>query len=144
MHEQIRTSTGSTGDNLRRVVELLAGANINVEGIGPDFVSPHIRVAVDHDDIDAALAALTPTFPDASRREAITIPMPNKRGNVDAAIRSLEQRGFCIESLLVLATHAPDGKVRVSFGVTRCREDDWQATSEHLAGLIEEELGPSA
>ena len=47
MHQQIRTSPGSTADNIRRALEILEG--VNVEGIGPDFEPPHVRIAVRHE-----------------------------------------------------------------------------------------------
>ncbi len=49
VHQQIRTSPGRTGENIRRVLDVLAAAGVNIEGIGPDFESPHVRTAVPDD-----------------------------------------------------------------------------------------------
>jgi hypothetical protein len=91
--------------------------------------------------MDAAISALTSEYPDAAARQAVMIPMPNAPGAVDKAMKGLVQRGFCIESILVLATHAPGDRVRVSFGLARCREDGWEHTSEGLSEEIVAEIG---
>jgi hypothetical protein len=144
MHQQIRTSPGSTEENIKRVIEVLADAGINIEGIGPDFESPHVRVHVDHppnddgpwqDAFDALLAAGLQPVP----RESVTVSMPNTPGAVRAATRHLTRRGFRIESVLVLATHE-DEHVRVSFGVARKVEQGWEETSHELADELAGEM----
>ena len=140
MHLQIRTSPGSTDENMRRVIEVLADAGINIDGIGPDFESPHVRVHIDHDEGDdgpfaAAFAALRDAGLGPEAREAVTVSMSNTPGAVRAATRKLLRKGFALESILVLATHDGDS-VRVSFGVGRKVEPDWESTARALAEEI--------
>jgi hypothetical protein len=141
MHQQIRTSPGSTEDNMLRALEVLAKHDVNVASIGPDFEAPHIRIAVEHDRFEAAFEALEIEHLHPERREAVTISLPDRPGAAHGAMQSLRRQGHVIESVLVLATPGDAGGVRVSFGVRRPVARDWEAESVALAGAIARELG---
>ncbi len=143
MHQQVKTSPDGTDANVRRVLEVLADAGINVEGVGPDFESPHVRVHIDHEEGDdgpthEAIEALEAAGLHPVPRQCITVSLPNAAGALRTAIRRLERDGWQIESVLVLASHDGD-KVRVSVGVTRKVEDEWEASSIALASSIVED-----
>lgn len=141
MHEQIRTSPGSTEDNMVRALEVLAKHGVNVASVGPDFEAPHVRIAVEHDQFKAAFEALEMEHLEPTRREAVTIALPDRPGAAHGAMRSLARQGYTIESVLVLATPGDAGRVRVSFGVGRPVAGDWEAESMALAAAIARELG---
>jgi hypothetical protein len=140
MHQQVRTSPGSTDENMRLVIEALAAAGINIEGIGPDYEAPHVRVYVDHpqgDDrpLEEVVAVLRNAGFAPERRKAVTVPMPNSPGALRTAVRKLIRRGYIMESTLVLASHTDD-LVRVSFGVSEGIEAGWEETSQDIADHI--------
>lgn len=134
MHQQLKTSPSDVGDNMRRVLDALVG--INIEGIGPDFDSPHIRTAVEHDDWEAAWAALKSAGLEPVACKAVLVTLSNSEGKLRQAIENLSRRGFVVESVLVLATPGQSGLVRVSIGVRDGIEDDWEQISEALAEEI--------
>jgi hypothetical protein len=133
MHQQIRTSPDEVADNLKHVVDALAGAEINVEGIGPDFESPHIRTVVNHDRVSDAIAALEAASLQPELRPAFTRAVANRPGGLKGILDDLEERGYAIESVLVLATR-PHGQVLVSIGTDPAVPSDW----EELGGWVEE------
>jgi hypothetical protein len=141
MHLQIRTSPGSTEDNMLRALEALAKHGINVASIGPDFEAPHVRIALEHEQFEPAFEALEIEHLDPERREAVTIALPDRPGAAHGAMRSLKRQGYVIESVLVLASDGGAGGVRVSFGVRRPVAAGWEAESTALATAIAEELG---
>jgi hypothetical protein len=140
MHQQIRTSPGSTADNLRRALEILEG--VNVEGIGPDFEPPHVRIAVRHENCQEALGALERAGLKPELRAAITFALPNAPGQLRIALDRLVDRGYVLESVLVLAGRDGD-RTLVSVGVDRPMTDDWAASAESLGGLVDPKPGCS-
>jgi len=136
VHQQIRTSPGHTGENIRRVLDVLAGAGVNVEGIGPDFESPHVRTAVPHEHSDAAWAALKEAGLEPEMRAALPVSLPNAPGQLAAAVERLARRGYVVESLLVLASRDGD-RTLVSIGVRRAIPNDWAAAVTELGGWEE-------
>lgn len=129
MHLQIRTSPDTTVENIRTVLDVLARADVNVEGIGPDFEAPHVRVAVRHADWGRALDALKAADLDPAPRAAVTFAIPNQAGQIAPLIERLIGEGYTLESLLVLASRAND-RTLVSIGV---REDIPRGWSEQTA-----------
>jgi len=138
MHQQIRTSPGSTADNLRRALEILDG--VNIEGIGPDFEPPHVRIAVRHENCQEAWDALERAGLRPELRAAITFALANAPGQLKFTLDRLVDRGYVLESVLVLAGRDGD-RTLVSVGVHRAMPDDWAATVEALGGLVDSEEG---
>jgi hypothetical protein len=135
---QVKTSPGETSENFRRVTEVLGAANINIDGIGPDFTPPHVRTVLDHGDQDAAWAALDAAGLKPVNQRAVLVTLDNASGKLRIALEHLARRGCTIESVLVLAARSGD-KVRVSIGVSNCMEDDWEDTSHAIATAIDAE-----
>ena len=125
MHQQIRTSPGGTGENIRRVLDILAAAGVNVEGIGPDYESPHVRTAVPDTQFEAAWDALKAAGLEPEQRAAITFALPNVPGQLAARIEQLARRGYAQESVLVLASRHGD-ETLVSIGVRRTVPNRWK------------------
>lgn len=136
MHQQIRTSPGQTGENIRRVLDILAGAGVNVEGIGPDFESPHVRTAVPHDQCEAAWKALKRAGLQPELRAAVPYALLNEPGQLAAKVEGLVKHGYVVESVLVLASRDGD-QTLVSIGVRRAIPHGWAATVGELGGLVE-------
>ena len=136
MHQQIRTSPGTTGENVRRVLDILAGAGVNVEGIGPDYESPHVRTAVPHEHLEAAWMALRDAGLEPEMRAAITFALPNVPGQLAAALERLARRGYVAESVLVLASRDGD-RTLASIGVRRAIPYRWEDAAAELGGWEE-------
>ncbi|HSW40882.1 MAG TPA: hypothetical protein VLM76_00020 [Patescibacteria group bacterium] len=136
MHQQIRTSPGATEENIRRVLDILAAAGVNVEGIGPDYESPHVRTAVPHEHLDAALKALRDAGLEPEMRAAIPFALPNAPGQLAAALERLARRGYAGESVLVLASRDGDRTI-VSIGVRRATPFRAEAAVAELGGWEE-------
>jgi len=136
VHQQIRTSPGHTGENIRRVLKILGDQNINVVGIGPDFESPHVRTVVSHEQCAAARAALEKGGMPSELRPAVTYDLPNEPGQLAARLEELAGRGFVIESVLVLAAPGRAGTL-ASIGVRPPIPEGWAATVERLGGYGE-------
>lgn len=136
MHQQLRTSPGTTGENIRRVLDILAAAGVNVEGIGPDFESPHVRTAVPHEHLEAAWKALRDGGLEPEMRAAIPLALPNAPGQLAAALERLARRGYVSESVLVLASRDGD-RTLVSVGVRRAIPYRWEAAVPDLGGWEE-------
>ena len=131
-----RTSPGRTGENIRRVLDVLAEAHINVEGIGPDFESPHIRTAVPHEQGEAAWTALKKAGLEPELRPAITYSLANAPGQLAATIERLARQGYVAEGVLVLASRDGD-QTLVSIGVHQVIPNGWEATVVALGGWEE-------
>jgi len=136
MHQQIRTSPGSTAENIRRVLDILAGAGVNVEGIGPDFESPHVRTAVPHGACQAAWDALKRAGLEPELRPAVTFALDHQPGRLAERVEWLARRGYGIESVLVLASRDGD-RTLVSIGVRPTVPPDWDAIVAGLGGMEE-------
>jgi hypothetical protein len=134
MHQQLRTSPSDTGDNMRRVLDALAG--INIEGIGPEFDSTHVRTAVEHPAWEAAWAALKSAGLEPVACKAVLVTLPNSEGKLRQAVENLARRGYVVESVLVLASPGQSGLVRVSIGVRDGIKENWEQVSESLAEEI--------
>ncbi len=133
MHQQIRTSPGHTRENMRSVLDILARAGVNVEGIGPDFEPPHIRIAVPHEHWDAAWDALRHAKLQPEARPALTVALPNDPGKLNAKVEELARAGYGLESVLVLASRDGDLTL-VSLGVHEDVPPDWEETAAGLGG----------
>jgi len=124
MHQQIKTSPGSTDENLQAVIDTLGGAGINIQGIGPDFESPHIRTVVSHEDTEAAISVLRSAGLEPEIRPGFTASVANRPGRLKHVLDALRQRGYGIESVLVLADRTGED-VLVSVGIDRPVPNDW-------------------
>jgi hypothetical protein len=140
MHQQIRTSPGQVGENIRRVADALGDVGISVEGIGPDFEAPHVRTVVTHERFKDTLEALEAAHLEPEVRPAITFALANQAGALQGALRRLAHEGYTVESVLVLASRSDDGRVLVSIGVRQTIPDDWEAKIEALGGWEEPEV----
>lgn len=136
MHQQIRTSPGGTSDNIRNVLDILAQAEVNVEGVGPDFEEPHIRTAVPHEHWERAWEALDRAHLKPEARPSVTVAVPNKPGQVSPIVEDLVRRGYTLESLLVLASR-DGGLTLVSIGVRETVPATWATTVDALGGWSE-------
>jgi hypothetical protein len=118
MHQQIRTSPGDPQDNLRRVLRALheASTPVNVEAIGPELETSHLRTVVHHARYTAAKEALQAEGFEPEDRMAVPRVLENTPGALREAIEELKGQGYAIESVLVCASR-PNGKVLVSIGV---------------------------
>jgi hypothetical protein len=136
VHQQIRTSPDTTVENIRTVLDVLAEAGVNVEGIGPDFEPPHVRVAVPHGDWERAWDALKHANLQPEARPSITFAMPNLPGQVAPLVERLVRQGYTLESLLVLASRAGE-RTLVSIGVRETVPPAWADTVAALGGWEE-------
>ena len=118
MHQQIRTSPFGVDVNIRRVLEKLASEGVNVEGVGPDYESPHARIVVPHEALDAALRALKDADFDPQVWPACTFAVPNRAGHLATILQRVVEAGFEIQSVLVLASRYR-GMTMVSVGLDR-------------------------
>jgi hypothetical protein len=134
MHQQIRTSPGDVGENLRRVLDALVA--VNIEGIGNDFEYPHIRTVVTHEDWNAAWQALKAAGLQPEARRAVLVTIPHQSGKLRQAVENLTRRGYIIESIVTLGTVGQGDVVRVSIGIREGIEEGWEAASETLAEEI--------
>jgi hypothetical protein len=132
VHQQIRTSPDSVDENLANDLAALAPA-VNVEGVGPDYKSPHVRVVVAHAAMDEALGRLGAYGPEA--RPACTVALPNEPGALNRRLERIRKR-FEVQSVLVLASRG-DGLTLVSIGLDR---EPTAEEREHL-GCIDEPDG---
>jgi hypothetical protein len=150
MHQQISGSPSDTKDNIRRIVTALAARNVNIEAIGPAFDSPHVRIAVKHnepydptDENDAfnqALAAMEEAGLAPEIKPSVVVDIPNRPGTLQAALGRLTREGYVPESILVLAGDCKDGIARISFGVGRTMIADWDQESDRLERAILESM----
>lgn len=136
MHQQIRTSPGHTGENIRRVVDVLGDAGVNIEGVGPDFEPPHVRVLVDHESFEKAWDALKRAGLQPEARACLTRAVPNTPGALRGMLEDLAHAGYAAESLLVLASHVDD-QVLVSIGIRETIPDAWDAKAGGMGGYEE-------
>jgi len=138
VHQQIRTSPGKTSDNIRRVLDILKAAEVNVEGIGPDFEAPHIRTAVPHAHFEQAWNALKEAHFEPELRPAVTVALANVPGQLAETVEGLVLRGYLPESILVLASRDGD-RTLVSIGVRRAIPHGWASVAAELGGWEEPE-----
>lgn len=150
-HQQIRASPDNTASNVRRVVNALAKANVNIESIAPDFEPPHVRIVVQHDEeydpenaedpFNQALAALVAADLTPEVRSAVSVTMENKPRALKAALDRLAREGYTVESVLVLPGEPEPGKAEVSFGISRAAIAGWtDQLADELQGRIETDI----
>lgn len=149
MHLQIAGSPGDTASNIRAVVTALAGAGVNIEGIGPDFNPPHVRVAVEHhepynpddgeDPFNRALSAMEAAGFAPEIKPAITVTLPNQPGALRAVLNRLTRERYAAESILVLAV-GNELVTRVQLGVAPTVLTGWDDESVRLMTVIQNEL----
>jgi hypothetical protein len=98
---------------------------VNIAGLAVELGGAHFRLVVRDKDVQAALAALDAWSPFV--RPAFTRALDDEPGALDRLLGQLA-RHFDIESVVVLAPRAGDGRVLVSVGLDRPMEwDEWQA-----------------
>ena len=149
MHLQIAGSPGDTASNIRTVVIALAGAGVNIEGIGPDFNPPHVRVAVKHsepydpddvsDPFNIALDAMEKAGLAPAIKPAVAVTLPNKPGALKAVLNRLMREGYAAESILVLAGGKEDA-TQVQFGVAPTMIAGWDQESARVEDVILRDL----
>jgi hypothetical protein len=130
MHQQIKASPDTIAENIRTVIDALAGAGVSFESISPDFEPPHVRVLVEHeffDDAFNALAGLGATIV----RSVEPVRLPDRAGALKTAMDALEAEGHTVESILVLRRGSDTA---VSFGVAGDVNGDW---ADEAASLME-------
>jgi len=137
MHLQIRTSPGDPADNLHRVLKAMASAHppINIEGIGPELETTHLRTVVSHARLRAAMQALEAEGFVPTKRPAVTALLENREGALLVFLEHLREEGYTVESVLVLASRE-DGSVLVSIGVAGV-PPNWSAVAAELGGWEE-------
>lgn len=118
MHLQIRTSPGTIGSNVSRSVAALARRGVNVEGVGPDYESPHVRIVVPHVAIDDAVNALKEEGFAPDKSHACTFALEHRPGQLAGILENVTAAGFEVQSVLVLASRL-GGRTLVSIGVDR-------------------------
>lgn len=118
MHQQIRTSPYGIGQNIARAVEALAAVRVNVEGVGPDYESPHARIVVPHDAVKGALEALDRVGFKPELVPACTFALANRHGQLADVLVRVAKAGFDVQCVLVLASRVR-GMTLVSIGLDR-------------------------
>lgn len=136
MHAQVKSSPHDARGNLALVVETLAGANIDIEAIAPDFEWPHIRTVVAHGDEAAAMEALRNNGLEPILLRAVPFEVDNTPGKLQGILDGLKTRGYEVESVLLGATHGQNDRVRLSIGVKEPPDANWEAEAEALANDI--------
>jgi hypothetical protein len=149
MHLQISGSPADTASNIRATVVALAAAGVNIEGIGPDFTPPHVRVAVKHgepylpddasDPFNKALDAMEAAGLAPTIKPAISVTMPNKPGAMKAVLNRLMREGYAAESILVLAG-GNDRGTEIQFGVAHTTLSGWDEESDRIEKCILDDL----
>ncbi|HEY3335481.1 MAG TPA: hypothetical protein VGK16_09645 [Candidatus Limnocylindrales bacterium] len=149
MHLQIAGSPDDTATNIRAVVSALAGARVNIEGIGPEFNPPHVRVAVRHaepydpddatDPFNIALDAMVKAGLAPAIKPAVAVTLPNKPGALEAVLNRLMREGYAAESILVLAGGTA-GATQVQFGVASTMIAGWDQESDRVGEAIVRDL----
>ena len=109
---------------------------MNVEGVGPDYESPHARIVVPHEAFDAALKVLREGGFDPDPRHACTFALPHRPGQLAAVLERVAEAGFDVECVLVLASRLR-GMTLVSIGVNR----EPTAIERERLGCVEEPAG---
>ena len=152
MHQQIKASPKTTAENMRNVVDALAGAKVNIEAIAPDFDSPHVRVLVKHnepydpkdmrDPFNQALDAIRKIpggFDPTIVRAVEEVSMTNAPGELKIAMDTLEENGETIDSILVLPGGG-EGEAFVSFGVLGPVDEAWEKRASELQALVQKAI----
>jgi hypothetical protein len=148
MHQQIKASPGDTATNMRRVINVLARAHINIESIAPDFDPPHVRVAVKHNDpydpkdptdpFNRALVALREDGLDPHPVPSLPLTIPNQPGALQVALDALMRQGYVVQSILPLAE--PDDEGNVSIGVAPSMILNWAEIAGGLRDAVQGEV----
>ena len=140
MHAQIKASPDNTAENMQRILNALAAAEINIDAIAPDFDPPHVRVLVGHDDVNGAMAALSDAGLTPQIKSALGLRIPNSPGALKNALDGIARRGLKVESVLVLAESDVPDTARVSIGVARTVIAGWDDEFETIQAEIEQEI----
>ena len=140
MHAQIKASPDDTGENFQRIVNALADGGVNILAIAPDFDPPHVRVLVSHDDMDAALSALSDAGLTPEVKSALGLTIPDAPGQLKKAVDSIARRGLRVESILTLAKPDQPNTAKVSIGVAKTVISGWDDEFETIQAEIEQEL----
>ena len=140
MHAQIKASPDDTAENIQRILNALSAAEINIEAIAPDFDPPHVRVLVKHDDMDAALAALSNEGLTPEIKSALGLTIPDAPSALKKALDSIARRGFKVESVLTLGKSDQVNTVKVSVGVAKTVIHGWDDEFDGIQAEIEQEI----
>src|SRR5690349_24330157 len=125
MHQQIKASPDDTAENVRRILNALSAANINIEALAPDFDPPHVRVLVNHDVFDEALKALSDEGLSPEVKSAVLVTVPNQPKALKGAMEAIARRGLTVESVLVVPNSGQQHTVRVAFGIRQSGIPGW-------------------
>ncbi len=136
MHQQIRTSPYGVGQNIARAVAALAAGGVNVEGVGPDYESPHARIVVPHEAVDAALELLGKEGFEPELWPACTFALAHRPAQLATVLDRLAAAGFDVQCVLVLASRLR-GMTLVSIGLDR----EPTAGERERLGCVEEPAG---
>jgi hypothetical protein len=140
MHAQIKASPDDTAENVQRILNALAGADINILAIAPDFDPPHVRVLVSHDDMNAAMSALSDAGLTPQEKSALLLTIPNVPAALKKAMDGIAKRKLKVESVLVLPEPDQPGTAKVSFGVAKTAISGWDDEFETIQAEIEQEI----
>src|SRR5687767_7001411 len=100
MHQQIKASPDTVAENVQQILDALAERDVNIEAMAPDFDPPHVRVLVKHENMAAAMLALSDAGLAPEPRSAITLTIKNQPAALKKAMDNLAQRGLTVESVL--------------------------------------------
>jgi hypothetical protein len=140
MHAQIKASPDDTAENVQRILNALAAADINIEAIAPDFDPPHVRVLVKHEQMKAAMTALSGAGLRPEIKSALLLTIPNVPASLKKAMDEIALRHLKVESVLVLPEPDQPDTARVSFGVAKSSITGWDDEFESIQAEIEQEL----
>lgn len=140
MHAQIKASPDTVAENVQRILNALAAAEINVEAIGPDFDPPHVRVLVTHENMDNAMSALSDAGLSPEIKSALLLTIPDEHSALKKAVDSIARRGLTVESILTLGKSDQQDTVKVSIGVAKTVIHGWDAEFEAIQAAIEQEI----
>ena len=140
MHAQIKASPDDTAENVQRILNALAAAEINILAIAPDFDPPHVRVLVAHDDMKNALSALSDAGLTPEEKSALPLTISDAPGQLKKALDSIARRGFKVESVLTLGKSDQPNTVKVSVGVAKTVIHGWDDEFEGIQAEIEQEI----
>ena len=140
MHAQIKASPDDTAENVQRILNALAAAEINILAIAPDFDPPHVRVLVSHQDMDAAMAALAGEGLTPEVKSALPLTIADAPGQLKKALDGIAKRGMKVESVLTLAKPDQPNTAKLSIGVAKTVIHGWDDEFESIQAEIEQEI----
>jgi hypothetical protein len=140
MHQQIKASPDDTAENVQRILNALAAAEINIEAIAPDFDPPHVRVLVAHNDMKAAMSALSDAGLTPEEKSALPVTISDAPGQLKRALDGIARKGLKVESILTLGKQDQPNMAKLSIGVSKTVIHGWDDEFEAIQAEIEQEL----